>query len=463
MNIPLKIVIWLVGAFIASWDLKAQAWEIEEVGPGVKPSIALDRQGRPHVAYSRESSEVMVMHARRSGNSFIISEVAKGYYYAPTEIVMDQQGQPHIIFHNHIDEDLNHYTRTSSGPWVKGRIPHPGHDGWDGDIAIDSGGQLHTSSVDPSFSETSGGAEYGFFDGSTWQVEKIGSTTIQYGNGTSIALDGLDRPHITYYNDQTRDLKYAEKNTVSWKIETVDQAGDVGRFSSLVLDAGGQAHMAYYQHLEEGIGLIKYAEKKGASWFVSSIDTLKDVVLAEASNMISLAIDSQGKLHVAYGDQKVVRYAKKNGFIWDIHTVMDGSGTAKIFGQQHSLLVDDQMIPHLVYYEVTSKVPFDGLIKYAYWKEAVITGVEGVAAGEPQKLSLFPNPARNQLHIKYELFGHQIGKIMILDITGKLWEAFLVDSNSKQITISYLAFPPGVYLVSLYTEKDKVTKKLILL
>jgi len=66
------------------------------------------------------------------------------------------------------------------------------------------------------------------------------------GKFSSLALDGADRPHISYYNDTRDDLKYAWRDGSTWSVQTVDSVGRVGQYASLALDSTGQPHISYY-------------------------------------------------------------------------------------------------------------------------------------------------------------------------------------------------------------------------
>jgi len=68
------------------------------------------------------------------------------------------------------------------------------------------------------------------------------------GRDTSLALDASGYPRISYYDYTNEDLKYAAWNGSGWVVETVDSAGDVGRTSSLALEPSGYAHISYYDN-----------------------------------------------------------------------------------------------------------------------------------------------------------------------------------------------------------------------
>jgi hypothetical protein len=52
---------------------------------------------------------------------------------------------------------------------------------------------------------------------------------------------------VSYLDEAGFDLKYAyRKAAQAWKLQTVDSAGDVGEFTSITVDAEGNAHISYY-------------------------------------------------------------------------------------------------------------------------------------------------------------------------------------------------------------------------
>jgi uncharacterized repeat protein (TIGR01451 family) len=69
-------------------------------------------------------------------------------------------------------------------------------------------------------------------------------------------VDGDGYPHISYYEGYNGDLRYAYQDDSGWHIETVDSAGDVGRYTSIALDGSGYPHISFYDATRGG---LKYA------------------------------------------------------------------------------------------------------------------------------------------------------------------------------------------------------------
>ena len=162
---------------------------------GAKPSLAVGAQGTPHIAYMLEDMPGFVKHAVLAPEGWSISTVSTGYFYGPLDIELDGQGVPQISWHNHDAEDQA-YAALVNGQWAVQDIAHPGRDGWDGNLAIDSKGTPHTMSIDPSQFGSRSGVEYATLNGTSWTVEEVGSGSTPYEFGTGIALDSSLSPSL---------------------------------------------------------------------------------------------------------------------------------------------------------------------------------------------------------------------------------------------------------------------------
>jgi hypothetical protein len=118
------------------------------------------------------------------------------------------------------------------------------------------------------------------------------------GDFNAIAVDDSVSPpvlHISYYDATNGDLKYAKRTgAASWQIDVVDSAGDVGQYTSLALDAGGNPHISYYDVSNQD---LKYAYRDASGWHTQTVDSAGDVGL-----FTSLALDADGGAHISYID-----------------------------------------------------------------------------------------------------------------------------------------------------------------
>ena len=348
-------------------------WEIVEVDEGTKPSIALKSDGTPYVAYMLEAMPGFVKNAVRSGSGWDISTIQEGYFYGPLDIAMGPDDVAYITYHDHQE---NQFQPTkgdavvaveSEGGWDIETIFDSGHDGWDTRIAVAGDGSVHVSAIDPEEFNGRGVEYYVRDDAGKWNVESIGSGSLTYKYATSIAVDPDGVPHLTFFNQKSNDLALATRGDTGWVIDTVDEDGDTGLFSSLVIDASGRFHISYFEKRSESAGVVKYATRADAesAWEIREIDSLDRLAFGfiGARNITSIAVDSEGKPWVAYSDEKKLRIAVWNGSDWDIDTVVDAGD--KTLGQLVVMKLDSNDEPHLTYFEVTSTRPLNGKIMYA--------------------------------------------------------------------------------------------------
>ena len=83
-----------------------------------------------------------------------------------------------------------------------------------------------------------------------------------------------------------------------------------------------------------------------------------------------------------------------------------------------------------------------------------------------EMISIYPNPAQDQLKIEFQSDLSQLPEIHIIDLTGKMVKKYEEQMNREQddlfkadLDISML--PPGIYFVKVIQGRNVVSKKLI--
>ncbi len=224
-----------------------------------------------------------------------------------------------------------------------------------------------------------------------WHVETVDEAA-NVGKYTSLAFDSLGRPHIAYPHmdpdNDGYDLKYAWHDGTDWHVETVLSDNWVGEYCSLALDAAGRPHISAYDN-----GNLVYGWHDGANFHFETVDT-------KGGYYTSLALDSLGRPHISYqgnfGFPEInfdLKYAWHDGTRWHVETVDVGDT-----GYDTSLALDEFDHPHISTYDWT----LDDL-KYA-WHDGARWHVEIVDDQGREDTSLALDSSGHP-HISYYVSG----------------------------------------------------------
>ncbi|MGB9724124.1 MAG: PKD domain-containing protein [Chloroflexia bacterium] len=224
-------------------------------------------------------------------------------------------------------------------------------------LALDPAGRVHIAYY-RTFS-----LKYAYYDGTSWHIETVDSVA-DVGQYTSLALDAGNVPYISYYDATYGDLKLARRVGTggncgpngSWRCETIDTTGDVGRYTSLALAGAGWA-TAKIAHTGEGLGLGNHLYY---TWYNNVeenwVSTVVDTSLLYPWNGVSMALDAAKRPHIAYGNASALKYAYYDGASWHIETVTsDTQGYV-------SLALDPAGRVHIAYFSEPN-------LRYA-WRDA---------------------------------------------------------------------------------------------
>ncbi|MFH1681419.1 MAG: hypothetical protein ABIH26_12365, partial [Candidatus Eisenbacteria bacterium] len=234
---------------------------------------------------------------------------------------------------------------------------------------------------------------------------------------SSLVLDADGNPHIGYFENADDDLRYAWKSGGIWTIETVDAPGDVGAYCSLALDEDGNAHIGYFDRTNRH---LKYARKSEGVWTTETVDPT-----GATGWSVSLVLDSEANPHISYHEWYPglnLKYATKSGGIWTI----EFADTVGFLGAYHtSIALDAEGDPGISYYDYPN-----GRLKFAaksggVWSAEVVVpgGGGGVGALSSLEFDATGNP-----HISYDDqldWGNQ--QIRYATKSGGLWSTEIVD------------------------------------
>ncbi|MFA5221824.1 MAG: PGF-pre-PGF domain-containing protein [Methanoregula sp.] len=304
-------------------------------------------------------------------------------------------------------------------------------------LTLDTMGRPHISYYDA----VNLSLKYAVRNSSIWYTTTIDKNTpMTIGKGSSIAVDILGNPHISYYNITGSTLKFASWDGTVWKREIVDTSVGFGIGTSLKMNKSGYPSIGYF---DLNSGNLNYAARDGTIWQKNHVDYSG---IAGAYN--SLAFDNAGNPGMSYYDagNKDLKYALWNGTGWEIQTV-DTTGEV---GKYTSLSFDKTGKPHIGYYDSLNLSLKYAVQNGASWEIERLgnTGMGGLYA------SLALDPAGNPAVSYYDAIK---GTLKYASKSGGVWQNETIDSSANVGQYTSLVFDSsGNPAISYYdvTHKD---------
>ncbi|MBI3609342.1 MAG: hypothetical protein HY204_01405 [Nitrospirae bacterium] len=221
-------------------------------------------------------------------------------------------------------------------------------------LAIAPDGRLHASYYAKNDLIASGGGalRHAVMQSGVWTVETVDGNiydpSVDVGRYTSIAVDGLGRVHLAYWDVTNGRLLYTTQMSGTgnpWSFEVVANPGGVCPGADLRLDALGNVYIGY---CVTGSG-VYYAKKDSTgTWAPTSVWLDPDVT------QMSLQIDVNNNLHLAFFDavEKKIKYmvGAGNGF-----SNPEDVTTSPLVGETRMELRLAGTVPHIVFYDIAGQ------------------------------------------------------------------------------------------------------------
>ncbi|KKL13949.1 hypothetical protein LCGC14_2520650, partial [marine sediment metagenome] len=269
----------------------AREWQFVKVASDepADTAIEVDSQNRPHVVWSdiRYDEDT---HVYTFGYTYALWDQGAWQKHPFTfvsdsggwpSMELDAQDRPHIAFYVHNNDQhtgtVRYATLDGQGQWTEedvfvgdaGQALHPS-------LALDSQGRPQISHV----------GNYSYFDGALWHTDPAGP---QIGYYSDLELDAQDTPHVASATLTYNYPMYTTRVQGAWQAEQFAPPANA-TVSSLELDPAGLPHIAWW-HNQTALPVL--SRKTGQGWQSTEPPEQPHVSNLAADDMSS-QLDDQG-------------------------------------------------------------------------------------------------------------------------------------------------------------------------
>ncbi len=272
---------------------------ISPVGvPFLETSLALDPAGRPRVVYAAGTSGLALASFTGTGWE---TETIPGSSDGVRPSLVLSNGQPRVAFYDFVRRSLR-FSRYDEGQWITETVDDSGDMGRYSSLALHEG-QPRIAYSGPG----SNGVRFAAWMGTIWLLQTV---TTANGHGVHPAL-GLTEAGLGRigYSGLDGHFYHAEWNGTDWSVRLANISATKTPFTSLKVDSGGVSQIAFH-----GGGSLRYDAIGPAGALVLGELIDGDTLSGAGTNGVSLALDSKGRVVVAYhfGASNDLRIARRS-------------------------------------------------------------------------------------------------------------------------------------------------------
>ncbi len=272
---------------------------------GVTFAVASD--GTQYMAAAK--ARILFLNKKTVGNSWESQLVA--YFAATPKMAVDSAGYVHLLY-RHLEEPGLVYATNASGAWSFERIEDGEFEDMQYRIAAGADNRAHITFLTRNPGNNELIFHYRVSNGRAWD-ESIIAEGSQAGKYHDLVLDSGGNPHVAYNYDYS--VYYAANAGASWTTELVDTQYYYVDPVALALDANDHAFIAWTRGSYSD-GIMRYATNQSGDWVV------EDIVASEQRGL-DLGVDDDGRIHIAFMSSKTsLSYVTNESGDW-VQSVVD--------------------------------------------------------------------------------------------------------------------------------------------
>ncbi|MCS7248702.1 MAG: hypothetical protein NZ840_10745 [Anaerolineales bacterium] len=262
-------------------------------------AFVVDRNGRSHLAYYDPVNRDLVYGLKEGLDwRFEVLDSLGDVGHNPA-LALNSENRPYLSYYDATNGRVKLAFKNSLGQWQTEVIQAVGNAaGSFSSIAIHpTTKDIYVSFYDAS-SQTLKLAHTPPAASHVWSITEV-DTAPKSGVHNALALDAGGRPVLAYYEATGKVLKFARAaNSIppfNFAVTTVDDRGSVGQYCSLGVDAENRFHVSYYDEANRD---LRYAFFDGSGWSTQIVDWAGDVGMWS-----SLVVDPLTNIpHILYYD-----------------------------------------------------------------------------------------------------------------------------------------------------------------